>query len=144
MMLRAILYGGLITGVLDIADAAIASIVRGGSPIRMLQYIASGLVGPSAAKGGLPMAALGLALHFAIAMGAAVVYNVAARWIPVMTRGTWWCGPVYGLLVFAFMNLIVIPLAFGHLGKYTLPVLANLIFATIFCVGLPIALAARR
>src|SRR5258708_9518227 len=102
--MKAILYGGLIAGVLDIADAAIASIVRGGSPIRMLQFIASVLVGPSAAKGGLPMAALGLALHFTIAMGAALVYNVATRCIPVMTRRTWWCGPVYSLPGFAFMT----------------------------------------
>src|SRR5258708_968076 len=138
-MLGAILYGGLIAGVLAITDALVFFGLRGSPPMRLLQNIASGLVGPKAFDGGWPMAALGLALHFTIAMGAAVVYNMAARWIPVMTQSPWWCGPVYGLLVFAFMNLVVLPLAFGRFRPMSLPVAANLAFAPIFCAGLPIA-----
>ena len=43
---RAILWGGLICGVLDIGSAVVISIANGGSPVRMLQGIASALLGP--------------------------------------------------------------------------------------------------
>lgn len=141
-MLQAILYGGFIAGVLDITDALVYFGYHGAQPIRILQNIANGLVGRRAFDGGLPMAALGLALHFVIAFGAAITYNVAATWIPALIRYPWRYGPMFGVLVFAFMNLVVIPLSQIQARKMTQPVFLNLLFAHIVCVGLPIALAA--
>ncbi len=65
---RALLLGALTVGVLDIVDALAFFGMRGVPPLRILQAIASGLVGSEAAvAGGLGMAVLGLVLHFLIA-----------------------------------------------------------------------------
>ena len=69
--LRAIGWGGLIGGILDISDALIFSGLRGVPPERLLQGIARGLLGARAMQGGWAAAILGLALHFLIAFTAA-------------------------------------------------------------------------
>src|SRR4030095_10491466 len=83
---EAILWGGLTAGALDILDAFIVFGLRGASPIRILQSIASGLLGASAFKGGMATAALGLVLHFFIACSAAAVYYAASIKLPVLIR----------------------------------------------------------
>ena len=50
---RAILWGGLIAGVLDATDGVVAFGLKGMNPLQVLQYIASGLLGPASFKGGL-------------------------------------------------------------------------------------------
>jgi hypothetical protein len=47
-----ILYGGLAVGVLDGLYTVIASSLRGGAPIRVFQYISSGLLGRASFNGG--------------------------------------------------------------------------------------------
>jgi hypothetical protein len=58
---------GLFAGTLDIADALIFNVLRGITPIQVLQYIASGLIGTASFRGGLASAGLGLVLHYLIA-----------------------------------------------------------------------------
>ena len=145
---RGILVGGLIAGVLDITDAIVFHGVRGVAPIRILQAIASGLLGRDAFAGGAATASLGLALHFVIALGAAAVYGVAGRRWPRLVDRPWLSGPAFGLAVYAVMQYVVLPLSRFRPGPSP-PAgsldwgLVNLLAAHIFCVGLPIALAAR-
>src|SRR5487761_378091 len=62
---RAIVWGGLVAGVLDLAYALIAFGALHGIPlIRIPQSIASGLLGVRSFLGGWPTAALGVVLHF--------------------------------------------------------------------------------
>jgi len=68
--LRAVFWGGLLCGVLDIAYALALYGMLGIRPVRLLQGIASGIMGPSAFTRGLSTAAYGLLLHFVIAFGA--------------------------------------------------------------------------
>ncbi len=79
---RAVLWAGLACGVLDITAALIVYGYFGLKPVRLLQGIASGLLGPKAFQGGLGAALLGLLCHFVIAFGAAAVYSAASRAIP--------------------------------------------------------------
>jgi hypothetical protein len=73
-VLSSILLGGLIGGFFDITYAIVFSYIRAKvPPTRLLQSVASGLLGPAAFDGGIPTAALGLALHFFIALVAATV-----------------------------------------------------------------------
>ena len=83
-LLKAVLLGGLTAGVLDIADALIFHGARGVAPWRILQAIASGLLGREAFAGGAWTAALGLGLHFFIATTAAAVYALASLRLPVL------------------------------------------------------------
>jgi hypothetical protein len=54
---RAIAYGALAVGVLDILDALVFFGLRGVAPIVILQSIASGVLGRTAYEGGLATAA---------------------------------------------------------------------------------------
>ncbi|MGH9908552.1 MAG: hypothetical protein ACRD8U_23585 [Pyrinomonadaceae bacterium] len=58
--LKVILWAGLIAGVLDITAASVTTLVRGGRPTRMLQSIASGVLGAASFQGGSKTIALGL------------------------------------------------------------------------------------
>lgn len=140
----AIVWGGLICGVLDIAYAFALYGARGVPPIRLLQGIARGLIGPAALRGGMATALLGLLLHFTIAFGAAVTFCLAGRKLGWMTRRAFSSGLLFGVAVYLFMNFVVIPLSAIHRW----PMLGTLFFVNLiehmFIVGPPIALAARR
>lgn len=140
---RSVLWGGVLAGTLDILAAFALSASRGGRPIRVLQGIASGLLGPAAMQGGTSTAALGLLLHFAIALTAAAVYFVASRRMPVLVRHASACGLAYGVIVYLFMNHVVLPLSRVTRGNPPLSVVAWLVVIHMFCVGLPIALTVR-
>src|SRR5882757_7546194 len=74
-----LVWGGLIAGTMDITAALVVYGHYGLTPIRLLQGIAAGLLGPRAFEGGLPTALLGLLCHFFIAFGAATVFFLASR-----------------------------------------------------------------
>lgn len=138
-----IVIGGLAAGVIDISDAFIVAMINGRSPVRVLYAIASGVLGAAASQGGAAAAALGLALHFFIATTAATVYYLASRKLPLLVRRPLIAGPLFGLMVWAVMYHVVLPLTFGR--PYAMPVwtqFANQLGIHAFGVGLPIALIA--
>jgi uncharacterized membrane protein YagU involved in acid resistance len=140
----AILWGGGIAGLLDILYAFVLYGQRIG-PVRVLQSVASGLLGADAYKGGSGTAALGLLLHFVIALGAAAVYYAASRKLGFLVRWPLACGLLYGIAVYLFMNFVVLPLsAFPGQPSYPLRALLVGFLGHMFLVGLPIALAVRR
>jgi uncharacterized membrane protein YagU involved in acid resistance len=136
----AILWGGLIAGILDISSAFVLWGVKGVAPTRVLQGIASAFHGPSSFQGGLTTASAGLAAHFLIAFTAAAVFSLAAVRLPALAEFPFVAGPLYGIGVWMVMYLLVLPLSGMH-PKHTVPSVATQV---IFCVGLPIALSARR
>jgi hypothetical protein len=141
---RAILAGGLAAGVLDLMAALSLYGLRGARPIRIVQAIASGLMGAEAFKGGLGTAALGCLLHFFIATSAAAVYVSASRWIEVLVRRPIVSGVIYGVVVYAVMNFVVLPLSAVARSPFDPRLALILVAIHMLCVGLPIALAARR
>ncbi|HLW54266.1 MAG TPA: alpha/beta hydrolase [Candidatus Angelobacter sp.] len=116
---KAILWGGLVAGTLDAADGVIALATQGLNPIQVLQYIASGALGPSAFQGGLATAGLGALFHFLIALAAAAVFVVASGKIPVLRTRAVVLGLLYGAAVYFFMNDLVLPALRG--GFHALP-----------------------
>jgi hypothetical protein len=140
-----IVLGGLTAGTLDILDAFAVSILTGGAPVRVLHAIASGVLGRTAYEGGAPAAALGLLLHFTIAIGAATTYLLASRVLPVLVRRPIWCGLAFGLAVWAFMYYVVLPITFDRPNMIpALPLLINQLGIHAVGVGLPIAWFASR
>jgi hypothetical protein len=143
---KAILAGGLLMGALDIADAIIFWwLYRDAPPARILQSVASGLLGAKAYEGGAATAALGLVLHFVIATTIAAVYVAGSRKLPVLVERAALCGMAYGLAVYGVMNYVVLPLsAFpGRLTFALIPFL-NGILGHALLVGLPVAIMTRR
>lgn len=145
-MWRAVAIGGTISGVLDISAAITQYALRGVPPIRILQSVAAGLLGRASYTGGSATAALGLALHFLIAVSATAVYCVASRRIPFLIRKPIVAGLLYGMAIFFVMNRIVVPLSRfpGGGGAFDLRAALPQIAIHMICVGLPIALVVRR
>src|SRR5262245_56358634 len=106
--LRTILLAGLIAGVLDITYVFVY--YHQADPFGILRGIAAGLLGPDARKGGVGTALVGLACHFVIALGAAAAFYAASRKLTGLRRWPWVVGPLYGVAVWLFMNLVVLPL----------------------------------
>lgn len=149
---RAVVAGGLVCGVLDINAAFTnAWLAAGMAPARVLQAVASGLLGADAFKGGAGTAAFGLALHFGVAFGWAAVFHALSRRFRFLTQRAVASGLVYGAVVYLAMNYAVLPLAAQFRSLYipaTKPHVPRLAWPQfgihLTCVGLAISLAVRR
>jgi hypothetical protein len=143
---QALLFGGLTVGTLDILDAFIFNAFRGATPGRILQYIASGLLGREAAYGGgVATMALGLLLHYFIAFTVVAVYLLASRRLPILAQQPFVLGPIYGVLVHLVMRFVVVPLSAvtPSAGPRPLIVEVNQYLIHAFGIGLVTALFAR-
>ncbi len=144
--LRAVVVGGMAAGVLDICYAIIFWAVRAGvPPLRILQSVASGLLGKAAYSGGWLTGLLGLALHMGMTVVMAFVFYAAARRMPGLVRHPLPAGMAYGLAIYGVMNFIVLPLsAFPNPQVFSLwPVVGGLLIHMLG-VGVPIALFVQR
>lgn len=140
----AILGGGGVAGLVDLLGAI--AVYWPAPPAGILRSIAAGVVGTAAARsGGAGTAALGLVLHFVVAIGAAAVFVAACRVTPGLARRPWLNGPLFGLAVFLTMNYAVIPLS--AIGRWPGPWTTTtwlVVAVHLAGVGPPIVVAARR
>jgi hypothetical protein len=142
--LEAIVWGGGACSILDALAASTHLGLKGIKPVRVWQGVASGLLGEPAFRQGWASGSLGLLLHFVIAFAASAVFVVACGPIPLLSRAYWISGPLYGVLVFLVMNLIVVPLSARPKRPASTPdMIVQLVIHVLF-VGLPIAIAANR
>ena len=140
ILLKPILIGGAIAGILDITSAFVTS------GAQVPRGIAGGLLGPSVRNStGIGVWILGLAIHFFIAFSAATVYCQASRILPFLKEHFVVCGMFYGIAVFLVMYLVVMPLcAFHFKGPYTLRGLLQGIIVHMLLIGLPIGWSLHR
>ena len=108
---QAILTAWLLCGVLDITAACVQAWSQAGrTPAQVLRGVASALWGRAAMDGGAGMAAVGLAMHFAVALTATLVfYALSRRLVVLRTAPLWIVGPLYGVIVFCAMNYGTLP-----------------------------------
>ena len=141
--LQAVLWGGAAAGTADIISAIGG---RGGKAVLVLQYIASGLIGPTAVQGGWLTAAAGLAVHFGLTTIMAALFVLAARRRPVLWQNPWPAGFVYGALLFVIMVYGIVPHLSAAPGWKTPGGFWNNFNGAMmhgFLVGVPIACVAR-
>lgn len=137
--------GGLAAGAVDILYAFGMAAIAGRAPLRVLQSVASGVLGQAAFEGGVPAALLGLLCHFAITLGAAFVYLLAYTRLPLLRRYFIPGVVAFGAAVYAVMHVIVLPLsAIPFKMSYPPATLAQQLAVHVFLVALPIALCVRR
>jgi len=118
----------------------------------MLQGIAGAVLGPKTFDLGLATAALGLAMHFLVALTATLLFYGLSRRIPAMVDHAVIAGILFGVFWLLVMYRGVIPLLaalrplyIANAPKRPLPPLWPLpILVHMTCVGLPISLAIRR
>lgn len=142
--LRTILAAGAVAGALDITAAIVIWAIRGVHPVRILQSVASGLLGRAAFAGGLRTAALGLCLHFFIATTWATIYYVASRRLRILVDRPLELGTLYAVFVYTMMYHVVLPLSAFPGRPQTLPMALLMVAVHITCIGIPIALLVRR
>ena len=141
--LPTIALAGLIAGILDITSAFVIAGIKGTGSIRMLQGIASGLLGQRSFEGGMATAGLGLGIHFLIAFTAAAVFYAASRKFSSLTQHAVVSGLLYGIAVYIFMYWIVVPLAFPT-ARHSTSRDVTAVIIHIILIGLPISLVVHR
>jgi len=143
--LRAVLIGGSIAGALDILFAITYAAFNGLTPVKLLQTVASGLLGNAAFDGGVPAAMLGLAGHFGMSYLWATLFMAAASRLPQLVAKPAVSGPIFGILVFFTMRLVVLPLSAFPFPIVFRPLSWGLdLLSHMFFFGLPIALLAAK
>ena len=138
-----IVSAGLIAGILDITSAFVIAGLKGVGSIRMLQGIASGLLGPRSFEGGMATAGLGFAIHFLIAFTAAALFYAASRKFRFLIERAVVSGFLYGIAVYVFMYWIVVPLAFSN-ARHSISRDLTAVIIHMTLIGLPIALVVRH
>jgi hypothetical protein len=133
-----------LAGLLDGAAASLLFIARGNrNPAVLFRFIASGVYGPAALTGGARMAWLGLFLHLLIAC------SFVAAYFGVCSVFAWplfhplVSALVYGLLVWALMNLVVVPLSRTTPRPFSLAFALVNVLILIVAIGAPAAWGAR-
>jgi hypothetical protein len=142
-MLKPTAIATAISGTLDILFAMVLTLWFGREIPNMLRYVASGPF-PAAAEMGAGGAILGLLVHFALMAIMAAALMLYLRRNPGYLQHPIWMGVVYGLITYAVMNWIVVPLRFDAPLPPSPLSIATQLFAHIVLVGIPMALVARR
>jgi uncharacterized membrane protein YagU involved in acid resistance len=137
---RTILSATLIAGILD----ALAAIIVYGAfnhftPVAIYQFVASAVLGTTSYSGGLGTALLGLVFHFFIAFAFSWLYVRVSPSIPWLNKKPIPAGLLYGLIVWAVMNLVVIPLTKIPPSPFDIVSVISIAWHLVL-VGLPIAL----
>ena len=144
-LLHFILLAGGAVALLDgLLACTFWGIYSGATPVRIFQSVSAGVLGREAFNGGVPTALLGLVLHLFIAASMAAAYGfVAQRWTWLLQQPAWLSGLVYGLILYAVMHLVVLPLSRASAPPTMLSWRLADVGSHLFFVGLTIALWAR-
>jgi hypothetical protein len=141
---RAILYATLVVGLLDATDGIVFLGLHGKNPIQVLQYIASSLLGSRSFSSGLAAAGLGLLVHFAVSLVVVTIYILASWRIAVLHTQWVALGLLYGVAVWAVMNLVLLPFTAVPHNPITTAALLNGVIGHALFVGLPSAFFAKK
>jgi hypothetical protein len=138
----------LVTGVADgLFSSILAAFFYGSTVTRLWQGVASVPLGADALNGGLGTAAVGLAMHFGVALTWSAVFLalvLASSWLRAVLAtpaGVVAVAAIYGPMIWMTMSLVVIPLFthrppainlrwwiqfFGHIPFVALPIVTLL------------------
>jgi hypothetical protein len=141
---RTLLFGTLAMGTLDIFWAIGNAALNGRSAVWVFQTIAGGIYHRAAYEGGLRTALLGMGIHYFISGSVVTCFYLASRRLPFLVDRPWVYGPIYGLGVYLFMQLVVLPLARWGGGLTPGIGMAKAVFIHMACVGLVTALIVSK
>ena len=144
-MVKYILLAGIIAGLLDALGAIVTFLIRGGKdPVKIFNFIASGIFGSKALSGGTGYAVLGFIFHLSIATIWTTIFFIATPYIKSLTKNWWLSGLGYGVFVWMGMNLVVVPLSNTPSMPFRLSGMIIGVFVLMICIGLPISYFAYR
>jgi len=112
---RWILFGALCLGTSDLLFARIYWNAEGVTLVQVLQSVAGGIYGKGSRYGGAKTATVGAVSHYFIALCMVLAYFLVSRRVRLLLRWPFPLGLAYGVFLYFFMNLVVLPLsAIGH------------------------------
>lgn len=135
--------GGFTVAALDLLAAMAYWAPHGVTPSRILQDIASWLLGPMAFMGGTSTAVLGALLYGQLLWGVIAFYHALAQRYPVMLRHPFRCGAIYGALAYGAIFQVMAPLLTGVRGPLDPEWIVTCVLVYAFLVGIPCALFSR-
>lgn len=142
---KAGLAAGIVGGAFDLAAATtIYPAMYGIPPLRIVQSIASGVLGARAYEGGMQTALLGAGLHFFIAIVAGFVLAMAIARIAALRQSVPVTAAGFGIAVYFFMQLIVLPLSQFAQRELSWTAHAVGLAIHVFIFALPMVLVARQ
>lgn len=142
---KTIFWSGLVAGLLDsIAGILVYYIYFDLDPLQVLQFIASGIYGPTAINGGAYMVLVGFFFHFVIAYACALIYFYLYRKMVVLRNYRILSGLVFGLGIWLVMNLLILPITNIPKSPFDSGLAAIGIIWHMVLVGLPIALITEK
>lgn len=140
-----VLWAGLLAGAFDLTFAFVFYYIRYGvGPGRILRSIASGVLGHDSFTAGPWVLPLGALLHFFIAVCAAFVFYLASRWLSILARRPVLFGALFGVAMYYFMHMVVVPLSRAHSRVLPPPDMIGELCSHIFLFGIVIALGVAR
>ena len=145
-LIRAGLMTGVAGGALDFAAASIIYPLAypGLSVMRIWQSVAEGVIGEASYEGGAATAALGVALHFFIALCAGMVLALVMSRAELLRRLWPLSGAVYGVSMYFFMQKVVLPLSLIGLKHPDMKSLAIGLGIHVFIFGIGSAFVAGK
>lgn len=140
--LKNILWVGFLVGTLDGLAALLLNYNVGPAPI--FKFIASGVFGPDAFKGGIEMVMAGIVFHYLIAYLFTTAFYLLYPFSLSLLKNKYVVANVYGGITWLIMNVIVVPLS--KIGPHDFKAVAVVIalLVLIICVGVPVALIADK
>jgi len=110
-VLLTILWVGFLVGLLDLTSAFIQTKIMfpARSPFGVLRYIASAVFGKERANSDDSMYFFGALFHFIIAYSFTTVFFLVYPHTRLLSKNRLLTGLFYGLIIWAIMNLIIVP-----------------------------------
>lgn len=152
--IRAVLLTGLIAGILDLTIGVLGAYVMNNGHLpenipvylrNVLRYIASAAFGKEEGNEN-KMELAGLFFHFFIAISFTWFYFLIYPSIRLFHRSVLASTLIYGLFVWAIMNMAVVPLSALHAPAIP-PDMKKALYQAIvlmLCIALPVTLGAKR
>lgn len=143
---KTILLSGFIAGTLDMLSAILvySAILHKTSALKIMQSIASGVLGKQAYAGEITTALYGLALHYSIAFIFAIGYFFLFPRVVCMRKHKIASGVLYGICIGALMNLVVLPLVFSQRAAITWDSFLLAVTILILMIGLPVSFITHK
>lgn len=142
---RAIVTATAVSGTLDLLSAFLFAGMKGNSPVKVLQSVASGPFGAAMFDRGPRGALTGLLVHYGLMTIMVSVFVLAVTRIPTLLRQPAVTGIAYGFGIYLVMYWFVLPLrypsVFPQTGWWQV---TNALISHLLCVGLSMGLAVGR
>lgn len=107
-----VIAGGFTLATIDLIFAcSLWAWLRHVSPVRLLQFIASGALGKSAFDGGIATALVGAGFHYFIATMMVLTYYLVSGRYRALVQHPVRYGLPYGLVLWIVMTYVVVPLS---------------------------------